>query len=107
MSLDSIDWDSEMGFFDLFAYPGELAKLSKLARRLTDITDDFEALTQGVFSLVDGLESAGYGDQDSALQVARAVLDDPDQIVAAWRALAELPGELIDRVVGLARRGTR
>jgi hypothetical protein len=106
MNLDDIDLgDSEMGFLDAFAFPGELARLSSLAQRFFDRANDFEALTNGLLLLIDGLEAAGYGEGDRVHACARAALKDINAIVDAWRALAELPRKEIDRIIGFARRG--
>ena len=106
MTLDDVDWGhSELEFFDRFAAPGELERIIRLARRFVDYGDDFGALTVGLEMLVGGLKASGRLAGDAVHDRVLKAMEDACSIVDAWRALAELPRQEIERVIWLARRG--
>lgn len=106
MNEDRVVWRDEMLLSDvvpLYAYPGELEGLARLARQFPGVrrvSSDCEAMDDANFALVDGLGEAGHGDFNAPreywteeLGLAIDAINYPGGLVAAWRAFGELPPE--------------
>ena len=115
MNPDRVEWPDTISIDEVverYAYPGEEECLAALARRFPGVDEDLspaQALGAGIDTLIDGLVASNYGDPEGPtewwteeLSLALGAMCNADDIVAAWRALAELPEEEIERIIGAA-----
>ena len=116
MDPDRVEWPETISVDEVverYAYPGEPQSLGALASRFPGVGTDRppgEAMGEGIFPLVDGLERADYGDPEGSpewwteeLKLALGALCYGADLVAAWRAVAQLPEEEIERILRAAR----
>ena len=115
MNPDRVEWPDTISIDEVverYAYPHEEEYLAALARRFPGVEGGHTpawALSDGILRLIDGLVAAGYGDPNGPsewwteeLGLALGAINHGDELVAAWRAFAELPEEEIERIIAAA-----